>query len=797
METDEYSASVKTDGDYTDSTTTHETFLAVDGTCHPTDSTATDIARTETTDWSEISCWPQVLTDAERTFLVETGPVRNADIDFPVNDRGRHFTAYYYTRKLANGENVDRRWLVYSELCDKVFCFCCRLFGSGFNSFVKDGCCNWQNLSTLLREHETGTTHIRALCDWFEFERRLQQKQTIDKHVQKQIDADKLHWRAVLERLLTIVQFLAERNLAFRGSVEKLGDPTNGNFLGLVEVIGKFDVVLSEHLRRIKSDEMSDHYLGKTMQNQFIQLLADEVLQKICKRLTDAKYFSVILDCTPDVSHEEQLTVVLRCVEIVGDSVDVVEHFVGYLIVDDSSGESLAALLLRRLGELGLSITNCRGQGYDNGANMRGCNRGVQSRILQTESRAFFMPCGCHSLNLVLCDMAKSCTAAMTFFGVIQKIYVLFSASTQRWTILQKHTTGLSVKADCDTRWEAKVNSVKAVRYQIGQIYDALVEVADTTNDPKSRAEAMSLANTMKTFTFLVSLVIWYEILVQVNVTSKILQEKNIQLDVAITILHKTVRFLRDFRENGFEKSLVDARELAEELEMSPDEMIFANSSARRKRVRKQFDYEAQDESCNLNATDKFRAEFFFTVMDNAIASFTERFQQLTKFQDSFGFLFDIVSKRGTVALDDSALKAHSLKLEKVLSSQTQSDTNSSDVDGLGLFDELRTLRNIMPDTVGSLLDLLRYLHSSHLHEVFPNVSVALRVVLTIPVTVASGERSFSKLKLIKTYLRASMKQDRLNGLALLSIENAVASELDYSGMIEKFASLKARRVRI
>ena len=95
-------------------------------------------------------------------------------------------------------------------------------------------------------------------------------------------------------------------------------------------------------------------------------------------------------------------------------------------------------------------------------------------------------------------------------------------------------------------------------------------------------------------------------------------------------------------------------------------------------------------------------------------------------------------------------LKAHSLKLEKVRSSQTQSDTNSSDVDGLGLFDELRTLRNIMPDSVDSLLDLLRYLHSSRLHEVFPNVSVALRVVLTIPVT--SGERSFSKLKLIKTY---------------------------------------------
>jgi len=112
----------------------------------------------------------------------------------------------------------------------------------------------------------------------------------------------------------------------------------------------------------------------------------------------------------------------------------------------------------------------------------------------------------------VLRDMAKSCTAAMTFFGIIQKIYVLFSASTQRWSIFKKHVKGLMVKANCETRWKAKVNSVRAVRYQI-----ALVEVAVTTNEPNSRAEAMSLANSLKTFSFLVTLVIWYDLLVQVN----------------------------------------------------------------------------------------------------------------------------------------------------------------------------------------------------------------------------------------------------------------------------------------
>ena len=72
---------------------------------------------------------------------------------------------------------------------------------------------------------------------------------------------------------------------------------------------------------------------------------------------------------------------------------------------------------------------------------------------------------------------------------------------------------------------------------------------------------------------------------------------------------------------------------------------------------------------------------------------------------------------------------------------------------------------NILPDTVKSPLDILRYVHANRLHELLPNVSVALRILLTVPVTVASGERSFSKLKLIKTYLRANMTQQRLAGL--------------------------------
>ena len=62
---------------------------------------------------------------------------------------------------------------------------------------------------------------------------------------------------------------------------------------------------------------------------------------------------------------------------------------------------------------------------------------------------------------------------------------------------------------------------------------------------------------------------------------------------------------------------------------------------------------------------------------------------------------------------------------------------------------------------------------------------------MTVPVTVATAERSFSKLKLIKNFLRSSMSQERFSGLTLLSIENERAKNLDFRKVIQQFASAK------
>lgn len=119
------------------------------------------------------------------------------------------------------------------------------------------------------------------------------------------------------------------------------------------------------------------HYLGNRIQNELIDCISTRILHQIVEEIKTCKYFSIILDCTPDVSHNEQLSVIVRIVTQ-EDAPQIKEHFLGFLVAEESTGESLSALILKRLEELNIPFEHCRGQYYDNGANMKGKLRAQQ-----------------------------------------------------------------------------------------------------------------------------------------------------------------------------------------------------------------------------------------------------------------------------------------------------------------------------------------------------------------------------------------------------------------------------------
>jgi hypothetical protein len=105
---------------------------------------------------------------------------------------------------------------------------------------------------------------------------------------------------------------------------------------------------------------------------------------------------------------------------------------------------------------------------------MKGKHQGVQRWLLDINPRALYMSCACHSLNLTLCDMPKSCSKAASFFGILQKIYIFFSGSIKRWKILLDHVPSLTVKSLSNTRWESKIKSVQTITHQTPHIRSSL-----------------------------------------------------------------------------------------------------------------------------------------------------------------------------------------------------------------------------------------------------------------------------------------------------------------------------------
>ena len=77
-----------------------------------------------------------------------------------------------------------------------------------------------------------------------------------------------------------------------------------------------------------------------------------------------------------------------------------------------------------------------------------------------------------------------------------------------------------------------------------------------------------------------------------------------------------------------------------------------------------------------------------------------------------------------------------------------------SDIDAIELFLELQLLRKLLPEGTTKAIEVLEYIKDMYI--CFPHTWVAYRILLTISVTVATAERSFSKLKLIKNYLRST-----------------------------------------
>uniref|UniRef100_A0A3P8THJ7 TTF-type domain-containing protein n=1 Tax=Amphiprion percula TaxID=161767 RepID=A0A3P8THJ7_AMPPE len=628
--------------------------------------------------------WPKHLSDNERCSIVQKGPVQIKERIFPRNQEGCRFTKNYFYMHMRNGEKISRSWLMYSETKDSVICFCCRVSGNKDKStqLSGDGVNDWKNLSVILRQHEKSAEHIN-MEKWRILTQKLQTKTAIDQVNQNLLALEVNRWREVLTRLIAIVSHLAERNLSFRGHSEQLFEGGNGNFLGQVELMAQFDPIMREHLRRIEAKEQIETFLSPRIQNKLISLVAKCTIDAIVERVKNAKYYAVIMDCTPDTSK----------------GICIHEHFVAFLQALET--------FLGHLENLGLDLSNCRGQSYDSGSNMQGKKQGVQKRVLELNSKALCVPCGSHTLNLVVGDAAKSSVTSISFFGLLQRLYTLFSSSVHRWTILTNHVKNFTLKALSTTRWECRVEAVKAVRYQLPEILEALITLKDY----------------MQRLPFVVSTIVWYNVLFQINKVSKVLQSPKVSAETVKRETRAVTDFLEEYRNEGLESVQTDAREIAEKLEM---EMSWPE--VRQKRTPMHFEYEGKEQT-QSTAVDLFKREFFLPLIDTALVTLKDRFSHMETFYTLYGFLFSTDAMRNTE------------KEGRLAECCDRVEQEMDDVDAEDLKLEVKGAARSFPTHISSPSEMLDYIYKESILDIYPNLSIALRLLLTLPVTVASGER--------------------------------------------------------
>ena len=131
-------------------------------------------------------------------------------------------------------------------------------------------------------------------------------------------------------------------------------------------------------------------------------------------------------------------------------------------------------------------------------------------------------------------------------------------------------------------------------------------------------------------------------------------------------------------------------------------------------------------------------------------------------------------------------MKECCINLRNILKHDSSLDADSND-----LFSELKVLQMTLLAQNKTALEIFEFVKAL---GCCPNVSIAYRILLIILVTVASAKRSFSKLKMLKSYLRSTMLQERLNGLAILCTEKDMLEQIDYENIIDEFVSQTARR---
>lgn len=215
----------------------------------------------------------------------------------------------------------------------------------------------------------------------------------------------------------------------------------------------------------------------------------------------------------------------------------------------------------------------------------------------------------------------------------------------------------------------------------------------------------------------------------------------------------------------------------------------------KRKISRKLADGEIQ--TVNLSGSDKFRIESHYVIIDKFVAELQKRSEAYDMITQLFGFLLHLIS------IDENDLQVKARKLVEVYSNDLNNNLCLElkhfvillKLQPQGFFSiRLEEIDKINDEILSPYLKVVNWIVDLDMVEVFPNIYVAYRLLITIAIANCETERSFSALKRIKNMYRSTMTHERLTSLSRLCIEKDLLRSLDFDDIISEFAEVKSRK---
>ena len=295
----------------------------------------------------------------------------------------------------------------------------------------------------LLRKHADKGYHKDAVVKSDEFVRVMTHQQPDIRSQLNQAMADKI--ASNMQKLSSIfktIELCGRQYISLRGhrdnatDIEK--DPSlfenHGNFRALLKFrVDAGDSILSEHLVTAPRNAT---YTSSNIQNQVIDIFADQIRQNIISRVKKVGWYSVVADEVTDISNKEQLSLVVRYVD--HGSLLVREDLVAFIECDTGiSGRVIADKIISCLQAYGLDLSNLRGQAYDGAGNMAGSVNGAAALITADYPLALYLHCASHSLNLAVVKSLQL-TSVRNMMGIAEKVFQFFAAHPKRQGALEK-----------------------------------------------------------------------------------------------------------------------------------------------------------------------------------------------------------------------------------------------------------------------------------------------------------------------------------------------------------------------